>query len=142
MNSMKVISGLLAGAMLLSGCSTMSNRPEGSAGPKLISGYEDGYVQVGVEFSSAGDFVALVNPNRWKNPLSPGGSISWLNPGAWRHDWGRTGRVLLGELVIVGAGAAAAASGGGGGGDSGPGGPTNPTGGGGSPPTPPPPPAG
>lgn len=143
---MKMISGLLSAAMLLSGCASMSDTPDGAGGPRLTHSYEIGsdeqYVQVGVEFSTPGDFVALVNPKRWKNPLSPGGSISWLNPGAWRHDWQRTGRIFLGEAVLVGAGAAAAAGGGGGGGDSGTSTPTDPTGdGGGNPPAPPPPPA-
>ena len=139
MNSMKMINSLLAAMLLSSGCTTVQQMPEGSEGPEFVSNYGDGYVQVGVEFSSAGDFVALVNPYRWKNPLSPGGSISWLNPGAWRHDWGRTGRIFIGELAIIGAGAAAT---GGGGGDSG--GDSTPTSPppappGGNPPSPPPP---
>jgi len=76
------------------------------------------YAEVGVEFSSVGDFVALVSPSRWKSPLATGGSLSWVNPMAWSEDAGRTGRILVGEAVIVG-GVAVAAVGAGGGGDSG-----------------------
>lgn len=107
----------------------------GPQGPRLTGGgysneYES-YAEVGVRFSSAGDFAAIVSPSRWKNPIATGGSLSWVNPGAWSDDAGRTGRILLGEAVIVGGIAAAAAAGGGSsGGDSAASGPS--VGGGGS----------
>lgn len=112
---LKVISGTLAVAMF-SGCASL-NGAEGPGGPRLTGGgysneYES-YAEVGVEFSSMGDFVAIVSPSRWKNPVATGGSLSWVNPSAWSEDPGRTGRILLGEAVIVGGVAAAAAAGGG-----------------------------
>lgn len=119
MNAIKIISGTLAISML-SGCASMPGA-EGPMGPKLVgSGQATEYGQygeIGLQFSSVGDFVALVSPTRWKSPIATGGSLSWLNPGAWREDPGRTGRVILGEAVVVG-GVAIAASGGGGGGGS------------------------
>jgi hypothetical protein len=81
------------------------------------------YAEVGVEFSTTGDFFALFAPSRWKSPIKTGGSLSWVNPSAWSEDAGRTGRILLGEAVVVGAVAGVAAASGGG--DSG-GGPTEP----------------
>lgn len=145
MDAIKTISSSVAVA-LISGCASMEC-PQGASGPRLVgSGYSNEYEQyaeVGVEFSSMGDFVALVSPSRWKSPLATGGSLSWVNPLAWSEDAGRTGRILLGEAVVVGGVVAAASAGGGGGGSSGStadgggiGGPTTP------PPTVPPAPPG
>ena len=123
MNSIKTISGLLCIAMG-SGCASMGGA-DGPRGPRIVGSgraTEYGqYAEIGVEFSSAGDFAALFSPKRWKSPITTGGSLSWLNPVAWSDDAGRTGRILLGEAVVVGgiAVAAAAAGGGDGGGDSG-----------------------
>lgn len=128
MDLLKYISVAVGGA-LLSGCSSTSG-PGGAQGPGLVSkGYatESGsYAEVGISFSTTGDFVAIVNPNRWKNPVKTGGSLSWLNPVAWGDDAGRTGRILLGEAVVVGGVAAVAMAGGGGGDDGGSSGPTDP----------------
>lgn len=145
MNAIKIVSGVMAVA-LFSGCASMEGA-KGPNGPRLTGGgysneYET-YAEVGVEFSSVGDFVALISPTRWKSPMKTGGSLSWANPGAWADDPGRTSRVLIGEAVVVGGVvvAAAAAGGGGGGGDSAPTSATTiPTSGpgGGSPGTPPP----
>jgi hypothetical protein len=144
MNIIRTISGLLVLAMI-SGCASTGGA-DGPRGPRLVASgrsteYEQ-YAEVGLEFSSAGDFVALVSPSRWKSPVATGGSLSWVNPVAWSDDAGRTGRILLGEAVIVGGVvvAAAAASGGGdsGGGDIG--GSSEPDAP--SAPPPPPPPAG
>lgn len=122
---------------LLFGC-VSSNPGGGAQGPHLVaSGYSTPsgahYAEVGVEFSTAGDFFALVSPTRWKSPVKTGGSLSWLNPSAWSDDAGRTGRILLGEAVIIGGTVAivAAASSSD---DDGVGGPTEP----GTPPDPPP----
>lgn len=124
MNLIKIISSGLATAML-AGCASTGG-VSGPRGPKLVaSGHatEYGqYAEVGVQFSSVGDFVALVSPSRWKSPLATGGSLSWVNPVAWSEDAGRTGRILIGEAVIVGGAVAAASGGGGGGGSSGGGG--------------------
>lgn len=120
MNIIKVITGVIAMA-ILSGCaSTGANGPRG---PKLVASghsteYEQ-YAEVGVEFSSVGDFVAIVSPSRWKSPIATGGSLSWVNPVAWSDDAGRTGRIFLGEAVLVGGVAVAAVAGSGGGSDSG-----------------------
>ena len=146
MDLMKAISSALAIA-LLSGCA--ATHPSGSKGPKLVGSgktTESGqYAEVGVEFTSTGDFFALFSPKRWGSPIATGGSLSWLNPNAWSEDAGRTGRILIGEAVVVGGIAAAAGGGGGGGSDSGgssSSGPTPPGGGtGGGTPNPPPPPA-
>lgn len=105
---------------------------KGPKGPRVSgSGYSNeygSYAEVGVEFSSIGDFLAVVSPSRWKNPVQTGGSLSWVNPVAWREDAGRTGRILLGEAVVVGGIAVAASAGGGeNGGDSGNYGPSAPT---------------
>ena len=120
MNALKIISGLLCVGMI-SGCASM-NGASGPRGPKLVASgrsTEYGqYAEVGVEFSSVGDFVALVSPSRWKSPIATGGSLSWVNPKAWSDDAGRTGRILIGEAVIIG-GVAVAATAGGGGGDDG-----------------------
>ncbi len=116
MKAVKIISGLAA-ASVLTGCASMPGA-QGPGGPKLVgSGMANEYGQyteIGVEFSSMGDFVALVSPTRWKSPIATGGSLSWMNPRAWGDDPGRTGRILLGQAVVAG-GVAAAASGGGGG---------------------------
>lgn len=118
MDTIKIITSLLALAMG-SGCASMSG-VSGPRGPKLVaSGHSTEYEQyatVGVEFSSPGDFIALVSPSRWKSPIATGGSLSWVNPKAWSEDAGRTGRILIGEAVMVGGVAAAAVAGGGGGG--------------------------
>ncbi len=140
MNAIKIISGLLCVGMI-SGCASM-NGASGPRGPKLVASgrsteYEQ-YAEVGVEFSSVGDFVALVSPSRWKSPIATGGSLSWLNPVAWSDDAGRTGRILIGEAVIVGGVAVAATAGGGGDGGTTSGGGTSsgPTGPGAPPSTP------
>jgi hypothetical protein len=143
MNAIKMISGLLCIAMG-SGCASMGGA-NGPHGPRIVGSgraTEYGqYAEVGVEFSSVGDFAALFSPKRWSSPIATGGSLSWLNPVAWSDDAGRTGRILIGEAVVVG-GVVAAVGGGGGGGtttDSGTssGGTTGPTT---PPPTIPPPP--
>lgn len=138
MDMIKIISGVLAAAMI-SGCASMGGA-SGPRGPKIVASgrsTEYGqYAEVGVQFSSVGDFAALVSPSRWKSPIATGGSLSWINPLAWSDDPGRTGRILIGEVVIVGGVAVAAAGGGGGGGDSS--GSSSPD----SPPPPPPPPPG
>ncbi len=109
MNAIKLISGALVTAMI-SGCASMDGA-NGPRGPRLVSGgYSTGheqYAEIGLEFSSMGDFVAMVSPSRWKNPIETGGSLSWINPVAWSDDAGQTGRILLGEAVIVGGAAAA-----------------------------------
>jgi hypothetical protein len=124
MNAIKLISGMLVTAMI-SGCASMDGA-SGPRGPRLVgsgrsTGYEQ-YAEIGVEFSSVGDFVAFVSPSRWKSPIKTGGSLSWVNPNAWSDDPGQTGRILLGEAVIVGGTAAAivigSSGGGGGSGDS------------------------
>lgn len=120
-------------------CSTMlfgcaSPHPtSGPKGPHLVtSSYSTPsgahYAEVGVEFTTVGDFFALVSPSRWKSPVATGGSLSWMNPNAWSEDAGRTGRILLGEVVIVGGTVAVVAAvsgsdddGGGGGGPTEPG---------------------
>ena len=121
MDAMKLISATL-GVSLLSGCSTMPGA-QGPGGPRLVGSGQateyGQYAEIGVEFSSVGDFVALVSPSRWKSPVATGGSLSWINPVAWGNDPGRTGRILLGEVVVVGAIAAGASAGGGGGGGGG-----------------------
>lgn len=150
MRIIKYISLLLSGAMLSGCCST--GKIQGANGPELVSsGYstESGhYAEVGVKFSTTGDFVAMFSPSRWENPIKTGGSLSWMNPVASSDDAGRTGRILLGEAVVVGGVAAAAVASSGGGGDGGsssggstPSGPTTPPpggGGGGGPGGPPP----
>lgn len=147
MNMLKVITSVLVTA-ILSGCASTGGA-NGPRGPKIVASgraSEYGqYAEVGVEFSSVGDFAALVSPSRWKSPLATGGSLSWVNPMAWSDDAGRTGRILIGEAVIVGGVAIAAAGGGGGSSDGGGGSagsdlvdgigstPDNPTGGFGTP---------
>jgi hypothetical protein len=113
MTAIKVLSFLLS-AILISGCATTSN-VAGPKGPQLVASgrsTESGhYAEVGVQFSTTGDFVALFSPSRWKNPVETGGSLSWLNPVAWSDDAGRTSRVLLGEAAAVGVVAVAAIAG-------------------------------
>jgi len=142
MNAIKIICYALI-ASIISGCASTGGA-NGPRGPKIVASgrsteYEQ-YAEVGIRFSSAGDFVALVSPSRWKSPVATGGSLSWVNPVAWSEDAGRTGRILLGEAVIVG-GAVIAASSGGGGGSSG-GGSSDSDSGPSTPPPPPPPPPG
>ncbi len=110
----KLLSGALS-AVMFSGCASMHGA-SGPGGPRLTGGgysneYES-YAEVGLEFSSVGDFVAIVSPSRWKSPVATGGSLSWANPVAWSEDPSRTGRILLGEAVVVGGVVAAAAVGG------------------------------
>jgi hypothetical protein len=146
MNIFKVISILLSIAFA-SGCAS-TYHADGPHGPELVTSgrsTESGhYAEVGVSFTTWGDFTALVSPSRWSSPIATGGSLSWLNPAAWSEDAGRTGRILIGEAVIIGGVAAAVSasdSGGGGGGVNVPSGgsapPPPPDGGGGSPPPPP-----
>jgi hypothetical protein len=119
MNTIKLVSATLC-VSLVCGCSTMPGAT-GPRGPKLVGSGQateyGQYAEIGVEFSSVGDFVAFISPKRWKSPIATGGSLSWVNPVAWSDDPGRTGRILLGEAVVVG-GAVAVAAAGGGGGDS------------------------
>lgn len=121
MNVLKTVSSIAALAVL-SGCASMDG-VSGPRGPRLVgSGQvtESGnYAEIGVEFSSPGDFFALVSPSRWKSPIATGGSLSWINPAAWSDDPGRTGRILAGQAVLVGGVVVAASSGGGSGADSG-----------------------
>ena len=109
MNLLKVISSLLS-IIFLSGC-VGTYTQDGARGPELVAGgrsTENGhYAEVGVEFTTWGDFVAIAAPSRWKSPIATGGSLSWLNPVAWSEDAGRTGRILLGEAVVVGGAVAA-----------------------------------
>ena len=120
MNAINLFSGILA-ATLFAGCASMDGA-KGPKGPRLTGGgYSNeygSYGEIGVEFSSVGDFVAIVSPSRWKNPVKTGGSLSWVNPVAWSEDAGRTGRILLGEAVVLGGVAAVAVGAGGGGDDS------------------------
>ena len=124
MNIFKVISILLS-VVLVSGCASM-NTADGPHGPELVANgrsTESGhYAEIGLEFSTWGDFTALVSPKRWSSPIATGGSLSWLNPVAWSDDAGRTGRILLGEALIVGGTAAAVVASDSGGGSSGSGG--------------------
>lgn len=117
---LKFISGVLA-VTFLSGCASMDGA-NGPNGPRLRGGgysneYES-YAEVGVEFSSFGDFVAIVSPKRWENPISTGGALSWVNPVAWSDDPGRTGRILAGEATVAVSVVVAAAISGGGSADS------------------------
>ncbi|MDF7826677.1 hypothetical protein P4B35_21790 [Pontiellaceae bacterium B12227] len=115
MKTIELLSGLVA-VTLFSGCASMDGL-NGPKGPRLTgSGYSNeygSYAEVGVEFSSVGDFVAIVSPNRWRNPIKTGGSLSWVNPVAWSDDAGRTGRILAGQAIVVGGVAIAASAGGG-----------------------------
>lgn len=119
MKMLQIVSGVVS-LSLFSGCASMTGAT-GPGGPRISgNGYSNeygSYAEVGVQFSSVGDFVAIVSPSRWKNPVETGGSLSWVNPVAWSDDPGRTGRILLGEAVVVGGVAVAAAAGSGGGGE-------------------------
>lgn len=119
MNVIKLVSASLC-VSLVCGCSTLPGAT-GPGGPRLVGSGQANeygqYAEIGVEFSSVGDFVAFLSPNRWKSPIATGGSLSWVNPVAWSEDAGRTGRILLGEAIVVGV-VAAGAAGGGSGGDS------------------------
>lgn len=121
MNAIKIVSATM-GLSLLCGCSTMPGAT-GPGGPRLVGSGQateyGQYAEIGVEFSSVGDFVAVFSPKRWKSPLATGGSLSWVNPVAWSEDAGRTGRILIGEAIVVGGAVAVASAGGGGGGGSG-----------------------
>ncbi len=118
MNAAKLISGCLCMSML-TGCATMPGA-QGPRGPRLVGSGQateyGRYAEVGVEFTSMGDFFALVSPRRWKSPIATGGSLSWMNPGAWSDDPGRTGRIFLGQAVVAGGVVAASSAGGSGGG--------------------------
>jgi len=134
MNAMKWISGAVVFSMM-TGCASM----DGVNGPRLVGGgrsteYEQ-YAEVGVEFSSVGDLMAIVSPSRWKSPIKTGGSLSWVNPAAWSEDPGRTSRILIGQAAVVGGAVAVAAVGSSSGDEgssavsTGPSGPTIPVGG-------------
>ena len=104
MNVTKLISGLLITTMI-SGCASMDGA-QGPRGPRLVGGgrsteYEQ-YAEIGVEFSSVGDFVAFISPSRWASPIETGGSLSWINPVAWSDDAGQTARILTGQAIVVG----------------------------------------
>ena len=109
MNIIKLISCCMVAVMGL-GCAT--TQPTGSKGPKVVasgkSTESEKYGEVGVKFTSTGDFFALFSPKRWGSPIATGGSLSWLNPNAWSEDAGRTSRILIGEVVVVGGVAVAA----------------------------------
>ena len=101
-------SGLLSvflATTLLAGCCSMCP-PNGPKGPEIVSASrstETGhYAEVGVQFTSMGDFFALAVPTRWLSPIKTGGTLSWLNPKAWSEDAGRTSRILIGEAALVG----------------------------------------
>ena len=122
---LNVVSSLMT-VTLFAGCASMEGTL-GPRGPQLFgseySNEYESYAEVGVKFSSIGDFVAVVSPNRWKSPLKTGGSLSWVNPGAWSDDPGRTGRILAGEATVavsVMVGVAIGSSSGGSGSDSAP----------------------
>lgn len=104
MTAIRIMSGMVMLA-LFSGCASIQ-QPTGSKGPKLVSSgqmTEHGqYAEVGVQFTSVGDMVALFSPSRWESPVATGGSLSWINPVAWGDDAVRTGRILLGQAVIAG----------------------------------------
>jgi hypothetical protein len=110
MSSLKLLSVLVVAAVL-SGCASTSI--QGPQGPRIVtSGHANGsgqYAEVGLQFSTPGDFVALFSFPRWKSPVDTGGCLSWVNPLAWKEDGARTGRILFGQAVLVG-GAVAVAS--------------------------------
>lgn len=58
---------------------------------------------VGAKFSTWSDVTAAFRPSRWGHPFAQGGTLSWLNYGAWRDAPGRTTKVIVGELLVVGA---------------------------------------
>ncbi len=122
MNLFKITSVLIATGFAY-GCAS-TGPTDGARGPELVtngrSSASGQYAEVGLEFTTWGDFVALVSPRRWKSPIATGGSLSWLNPVAWSEDAGRTGRIFLGEAVVVGGAAAAVGASDGSSGGSGP----------------------
>ncbi|OGV62678.1 MAG: hypothetical protein A2283_04430 [Lentisphaerae bacterium RIFOXYA12_FULL_48_11] len=75
----------------------------GTAGIFVLANSAGASVGVSQEFSSWSDLTAVFRPSRWKNPFSEGGSLSWLNYKAWGNVPGRTAKVLLGEVIVVGA---------------------------------------
>jgi len=95
------------------GCATETSL-SGPKGPELVasgrSTESEQYAELGLEFTTWGDFVALASPGRWKSPVATGGSLSWINPAAWRDDAGRTGRILIGEAAVIGGVVAVAGS--------------------------------
>jgi hypothetical protein len=103
MHALKWVSGFLS-VVLFAGCASFRGI-EGPCGPKITGTVQasdsGGHASVGVEFSTWSDFVAVVFPSRWKSPLKTGGSLSWINPNAWRADAGRTGRILMGQTVAA-----------------------------------------
>ena len=87
-------------------------------GPEMSVQASGQGVRVGVQarFSTWSDLTALFRPSRWKNPVTVGGALSWLNGSAWREAPGRTAKVLGGEAIVAGAvtaGIVAASDGGG-----------------------------
>lgn len=120
MKVLEVLSATLVIA-LMTGCVTMDG-VEGARGPRLVGSgratAQGMYGEVGLQFSTPGDLVALVNPGRWRSPLKTGGAISWLNPMAWQDDAARTGRILFGQAVVGAAAFAITADDGGGSGGS------------------------
>ncbi len=77
-----------------------------SSGPNIGLRASNAGASVAVthNFSTWSDMTALFRPSRWRNPLRTGGTLSWLNYRAWRDAPGRTGKVLLGQVVVGGAG--------------------------------------
>jgi len=138
MKSIQLLSVVLT-LSVLSGC-TSTGRLTGPSGPEITTSaratQDEQSAEVGVQFTNWGDFVAFFSPSRWKSPLAMGGSLSRLNPAAWRADAGRTGRVGLGEAALIGSVLAMGSSTGNGGGTSA----FSGSGGGGTPPPPPSPP--
>ncbi len=134
----KEISGCLA-LLMLSGCCSMNPKPTGAMGPRLTTSArteaDESYLEMGMQFSTVGDFFALVNPHRWADPFETGGTFSWLNPKAWNDDAGRTARVLIGEAAAIGVAIVLIDGGGGGSGDTRSGLPRPDSDGGGMPPT-------
>lgn len=134
MTATGIMSGMVVVA-LFSGCAS-TRQPAGTPGPKIVGSGQateyGQYAEVGIQFTSMGDFVAFFSPSRWESPVATGGSLSWLNPVAWGDDAARTGRILLGEAVAVGGvvvAAVAASDSGDGGGSSSSGSPPPPEGG-------------
>ncbi len=115
------IAGCLLVAAVLSGCASPS--VTGPQGPRIVSSgraTQDGqYGEIGLQFSTAGDFVAFFSPSRWPSPVDTGGPLSWINPLAWQEDAGRTSRILFGQVALVGGVVAAASADVGGSGSSG-----------------------
>jgi len=76
----------------------------GSGAGGVFVGANNGGAVVGVskEFSTWSDLTAMFRPSRWGSPFREGGSLSWLNYKAWANVPGRTGKVLLGEAIVIG----------------------------------------